>query len=326
MGDAPDILDLLRKAATDERARWDFAQSEKIQSILDRELRKHAIRESDLEDLRGEALVEIVQTFASGGAALRFEDEGRAVAYWNRRIRSLVEAGLRRSGSNRYREGRIVRREHAIAFADEMAAASLGPDEDVARMREIVEAYPDRRAAECFESRSEGAQLGAFAQRLGYDSLERARTACHRVFATAVDAFVESAEPVVVTNLGLHVEAGEVAAVVYRRGEVLESWSFPYLGPESLRDLDRRLRAAMNRKVSQAAANDGPACEESIWVSHVCLDRGIPLERFDLDAVLAGLPEESVARVGVDLPRGERLALLVAIAKAAENRLKVERY
>ncbi len=336
---ADELLALARRAELDRAARWELASSEKVASIVGREVARHAKNAAEAEDLRSEATLRIVELFET--RRLEFGSQGQLVSYLDRSIKGIVEAALRATVASQFHYGRVVRRE--LNFFEEGAVDLTGPmrreaegahadaeaEAEVAHaadsLSKIMASAPDR-VGRGLVAAAAGASWREVAESCGFSSSEDASVACCAFLARAVDALVEDGEAVTPTIMAVHVDSPEVGVVLWRRGEVVESWQVECWGVESVKWLDRRLRRALNRRVSQVVTNEAPPCDASWIASIVCRDRGVPIESWDYGALVGRASATLLEALGEGLTPAERRAALLAAAKEAENVLKERRY
>lgn len=355
-----DLLGLARKAATSQEARWRVAGHPKIRSIIEREVRKYAPSENDKEDLESEAALAVVQAL---GEDLAFGSEAEVVAYWDRRIRGLVQAGLRYAGGHTFCQGRLVRRMFP-AGSDVLGDRYEKSDDDpnllsflfgpptrhrgmertleehrqqehdrerrrlVEMAREFLFGYRLRQAADCFWYRVQGMAWKEIPELVGFPSgtrgRELARIYHHRFTADAKTFFIERGERVTVDILGIHVDEMEISAVLLRGGEVRATWQEEYSGVPDRDEIERGLRKMFNRGASLVVTNRLVPCDLSVLVKAMCVRRLMDFEEFDLELLLRGLRSGVIERLD-GMNGGLRRAFVLARAKAIECELKMER-
>ena len=331
---APDILPLVIAGKADQSARWAFAASEKITSMILREVHRRTKNFHDREDLEAEARVGVVEEFDRG--LPEFSDEGRVVTYWSLRIRRLVDQAIRQSGNAKYVKGRIIRPEvasgtpadmHRAIYAARTPSEALhaaDPDgrsaEESARkaqrlelIRSFLSTYPDQRAVRAFLQKALGHDARSLMSALDLAPPSRSISAYQRVYSDLLAFLFAQGETPVVARLGVYVAPGKVAAVVERGGMIVESWTVRTRDYQGLRKMTRRVRASIDRGVARLAVNAG-ATDEGVLVRFTSWGRGVECDVVEMDHEDRPANDEAPRGAG-GLSRNERLALALAIGR-----------
>lgn len=336
---AADLLPIAIAARTDQAARWEFTLTPKIETIILREVFKRVRHFHDREDAISETRIGVVEALAA--EHLEFASEGELVAYWNQKVRGLVEAAIRRGGNTRFVDGRPIERESPAGAPEDLErkVPNLGRLAELARSREetarnlerlaiirkfLVE-YPDQVAVNCFIKRVAGRNARALAEALDLACVDEARAAYHRVYSDLIGHLLEQGEQPAIGVLAAHVEIGCISAVVRRGGRLIESWT---VRTEDLSGF-RRVTRALGRSlagVGQVVVNRIELCDEEVTLRHACWARGLQPEV--LDEVRTPSDQAIQARLGIrsrgQITQGEKLALALALAKEEENRARAE--
>jgi hypothetical protein len=337
-------------------AGWSFATSPQIEALITKQVghyARHKVREQDLEDLRSDLRVRVLERL--GDARFRLPsyhvpslNESALVAYFRRALMDLAQRSMREIVGHSVRRNDTAKEilfsqmpptGRDFTIEEVLAGSALEPFEIMERARQMrvltmaqrffasdeearigfLALYHRALGLEDWDDISEAVGLGA-----GHSRAARGLAMRWRNILKA--ALIEAGEAVEHYILGVYTSLTEAAVCLLSSSGASQTWVIPYVTVWSAEALANRILRVLSREdvVTYAALNlDDHSSPMRIAAMRALHYREPLVERYDISWLEAYVTEslKGLLRFG----DGKRRAILLAQAKLAECQLKRDR-